>query len=115
MVVVDLVNGRNAYHDFRYGNVPQTVLDDVRHALAQLHGVHLVHGYMRRSNIMVAPWCSGATCPRIRVARRAVVKQKFRDEHGHGEKKGEGEWHGLLVDLIGAYQRGEILPADAEH
>jgi hypothetical protein len=40
-----------------------------------------------------------AACRRIRVARRAVVKQKSRDGDGHGEEEAEAEWHELLVDF----------------
>jgi hypothetical protein len=81
MVVMDLVNDRDAYHQFRYRAVPQTVLDDVKRALEILHDTQLVYGDMRRPNIMV------------------VKKPKSRDNDSEGEEEGEGEWRGLLVDF----------------
>jgi serine/threonine protein kinase len=53
MVVMDLVDGRDAYHEFMFRSVPQTVLKDIKRALARLHSAHLVYGDMRCSNIMV--------------------------------------------------------------
>jgi hypothetical protein len=81
MVVMDPVDGRDAYHQFRYRALPQTVLDDVKRALETLHEAQLVYGDMRRPNIMV------------------VKKPKSRDNDSEGEEEGEGEWRGLLVDF----------------
>jgi RIO-like serine/threonine protein kinase len=71
MVVIDLVDGRDAYREFRRRDLPSTVLDDVKLALEKLHDAGLVFGDVRRPNIMV---------------------YKSRE-------KGEEEWRGLLVDF----------------
>lgn len=81
MVVMDLVDGRDAYHEFRFREVPETVLTDMKRALGRLHGAQLVYGDMRRPNIL-------------------VVKRKSQD--GHGD-----EWRGLLVDFDWCGRNGE--------
>ena len=71
MVVMDLIDGRDAHHEFRHRDLPSTVLNDVKLALEKLHDAGLVFGDVRRPNIMV---------------------------YKSGEK-GEEEWRGLLVDF----------------
>jgi serine/threonine protein kinase len=75
MVVMDLVIARNAHSEFRYHHLPQTVLDDVKRGLERLHNAQLVHGDVRRANIL-------------------VVKSTSRD--GQSSKE---EWHGQLIDF----------------
>lgn len=70
MVVMEKVNGRDSYSEFRHRDLPQTVLGDVKRALGTLHELQLVYGDMRRPNIIV-----------------------LRDNGGNGE------WRGLLVDF----------------
>jgi hypothetical protein len=69
-VVTDLVDACNAYYEFRSCDLPSTVLDDVKLAVEKLHEAELVHGDIRRFNIM-------------------VVKSRG---------KCEEEWRGLLMD-----------------
>ena len=71
MVVMDLVNGRDAYQEFRFSELPLTVLDDVELALKILHDADLVFGDIRRPNIMV-----------------------FKSQG-----KGDEDWRGLPVDF----------------
>jgi len=73
MVVMDLVKGGDAYQEFRYKELPSTVLNDVRLALKKLHDADLVFGDVRRPNIMVYK--------------------------SQGKGKGDEEWRGLLVDF----------------
>jgi hypothetical protein len=79
MVVMEQVDGRDSYGEFRHRDLPQTVLDDISRALGKLHDAQLVYGDMRRPNIMV------------------VKKPKSRDDDGEGED--EDEWRGLLIDF----------------
>jgi hypothetical protein len=53
MVVMDLVVGQDAYHEFLHRDLPSTVLNDVELALEILHDAGLVYGDVRRPNIMV--------------------------------------------------------------
>jgi len=87
MVVTDLVDGRNAYYEFRSCDLPSTVLDDVKLAVEKLHEAEVVHGDIRGFNIM-------------------VVKSRG---------KGEEEWRGLLMDFDGR-DVGEAggIPCNAE-
>ena len=73
MVVIEQVDGRDSYSEFRHGDLPRTVLDDIkrRRALGKLHDAQLVYGDMRRPNIMV------------------VKKPKSRDDGGEGEDEDE--------------------------
>lgn len=75
MVVMDLVIARNAHSEFRYHHQPQTVLDDVKRGLERLHNAQLVHGDVRRANIL-------------------VMKSTSRD--GQSSKE---EWRGQLIDF----------------
>ena len=68
---MDLVDGRDAYHEFRHRSLPSTLLNDVKLPLEKLHDAGLVFGDVRRPNIMV---------------------------YKSGEK-GEEKWRGLLVDF----------------
>ncbi len=77
IVVMEQVDGRDSYSEFRHRDLPQTVLDDVKSALGKLHSAQLVYGDMRRPNIMV------------------VKNRKSRDDGGEGED----EWRGLLIDF----------------
>jgi hypothetical protein len=70
MVVMDRVNSRDAYDEFRDRDLPSTVLNDVKLALERLHDAGLVYGDVRRPNIMVYK----------------------------SQEKGE-EWRGLLIDF----------------
>jgi hypothetical protein len=72
MAVMDLVQGRDAYHEFKYRDLPPTVLEDIRLALKTLHDAGLVFGDVRRPNIMVV---------------------KTRNQHGNDE------WRARLVDF----------------
>ena len=69
MVVMDLIDGRSAYHRFKHQKLPQTVLNDVKRALEILHAHDLVFGDLQRHNIMVV----------------------------NSSDKGDEEQHGLLV------------------
>jgi hypothetical protein len=71
MVVMDLVVGQDAYHEFEDRDLPATVLNDVKLALEKLHDAGLVFGDMRRPNIMV-----------------------FKSQ-----EKAEEVWRGLLIDF----------------
>ena len=71
MVVMDLVVGRDAYHEFLHRDLPLTVLNDVKLALEKLHDAGLVYGDVRRPNIM-------------------VFKSQEKDEE---------VWRGLLIDF----------------
>ena len=79
MVVMEQVDGRDSYSEFRHRDLPETVLDDIERALGKLHDAQLVYGDMRRPNIMV------------------VKRPKCRDDDGEGED--EDEWRGLLIDF----------------
>ena len=85
MAVMEQVDGRDSYSEFRHRDLPRTVLDDIKRALGKLHDAQLVYGDMRRPNIMV------------------VKRPKSRDVDGEGEEKGEledeVEWRGLLIDF----------------
>jgi hypothetical protein len=72
MAVMDLVQGRDAYHEFKHRELPPTVLEDIQLALKTLHDAGLVFGDVRRPNMMVA---------------------KTRSRHGNDE------WHTQLVDF----------------
>ena len=72
MVVMDLVQGQDAYHEFKRRPLPPTVLDDIQLALKTLHDAGLVFGDLRRPNIMVL---------------------KTQNQHGNDE------WHARLVDF----------------
>jgi hypothetical protein len=77
MVVMEQVDGRDSYSEFRHRDLPRTVLDDIKRALEKLHDAQLVYGDMRRPNIMV------------------VKTPRSRDDDGEGED----EWRGLLIDF----------------
>ena len=53
MVVMDLVVGQDAYHEFLHRDLPLTVLNDVKLALERLPDAGLVYRNVRRPNIMV--------------------------------------------------------------
>jgi hypothetical protein len=54
MVIMELVDGRDAFHHFgSTKTIPSTVLDDVKAAISVLHSANLVFGDMRRPNILV--------------------------------------------------------------
>jgi hypothetical protein len=72
MVVMDLVHGRDAYHEFKHRSLPPTVVEDIQLALKTLHDAGLVFGDVRRPNIM-------------------VLKSRNQD--------GNDEWHARLVDF----------------
>ena len=79
IVVMDLVDGQCSYHGFKHQKLPQTVLDDVKHALQVLHAQDLVFGDLRRPNLMVV----------------------------NSRGKGEEEQRGLLVDFDWAGKLGK--------
>ena len=82
MVVMEQVNGRDSYSEFRYRDLPQSVVDDMELALTKLHGARLVYGDMRRPNIMV------------------VKKPKCQnDDDGEDSDSDLDEWRGLLIDF----------------
>ena len=81
MVVMEQVDGRDSYSEFRHRDLPRTVLDDIERALEKLHDEQLVYGDMRRPNIMV------------------VKRPKSRDDDVDGEVENENEWRGLLIDF----------------
>jgi hypothetical protein len=82
MVVMEQVDGRDSYIEFRHRDLPRTVLDDVKRALGNLHDAQLVYGDMRRPNVMV------------------VKKTKSRKDDGDGEGEyDDDEWRGLLIDF----------------
>jgi hypothetical protein len=72
MAVMDLVQGRDAYHEFKHRDLPPTVLEDIQLALKTLHDAELVFGDVRRPNIMAV---------------------KTRNQHG------SDEWHARLMDF----------------
>jgi hypothetical protein len=72
MAVMDLVQGRDAHHEFKHRGLPLTVLEDIQLALRTLHDAGLVFGDVRRPNIMAV---------------------KTRNQHG------DDEWHARLVDF----------------
>ena len=88
MVVMDFVDGWDAYSKFKYRDLPRTVLDDVQRALGKLHDAQLVYGDMRRPNIML------------------VKTPKSQDDH---DTEGEDveEWRGLLIDFDWSGHVGE--------
>jgi hypothetical protein len=88
MVVMDFVDSRDAYNEFKHRDLPRTVLDDVKRALGKLHDAQLVYGDMRRPNIMV------------------VKTPKSRDDDSEGEDV--EEWRGLLVDFDWSGQVGVV-------
>jgi tRNA A-37 threonylcarbamoyl transferase component Bud32 len=53
MVVMDFVDGRDAYHEFRHRDLPSTALNDVKLVLEKLHDVGFVFGDVRRANIII--------------------------------------------------------------
>lgn len=71
IVVMDLVDGQDAYYEFKDRELPPTVLNDVKVALEKLHEAGLVFGDVRRPNIM-------------------VYRRREKDEE---------EWRGMLVDF----------------
>jgi hypothetical protein len=79
MVMMDLIDGPDAHQAFQHGDLPPTVLEDVRNALKKLHEAGLVFGDMRRPNIML-------------VKSRGTYDK---DEDVYVE----GEWHGQLIDF----------------
>jgi len=80
MVVMEQVDGRDWYSEFRHRDLPQSVLDDIERALGKLHGAMLVYGDMRRPNIMV------------------VKKSKCRNDDSDSDSDLD-EWRGLLIDF----------------
>src|SRR5260370_5117674 len=80
MVVMEQVDGRDWYSEFRHRDLPQSVLDDIERALGKLHGAMLVYGDMRRPNIMV------------------VKKSKCRNDDSDSDSD-LNEWRGLLIDF----------------
>lgn len=72
MVVMDIVQGRDAHQEFKHRDLPPSVLEDIQLALKTMHGAGLVFGDVRRPNIMVA---------------------KTQNQHGNDE------WHARLVDF----------------
>jgi hypothetical protein len=82
MVVMEQVYGRDSYSEFRYRDLPQSVLGDIEGALGKLHDAQLVYGDMRRPNIMV------------------VKKSKCRnDDENSDSDSDEDGWRGLLIDF----------------
>jgi hypothetical protein len=54
MVIMELVDGRDAFHHFgSTKTIPSDLLDDVKAAISILHDANLVFGDMRRPNILV--------------------------------------------------------------
>jgi len=54
MVIMELVDGRDAFHHFgSTKTIPSDLLDDVKAAIFNLHEANLVFGDMRRPNILV--------------------------------------------------------------
>jgi len=79
MVVMDQVQGQDAFHQFRHRDLPSTVLEDIQLALKTLHDLGHVFGDVRRPNMMVL---------------------KIRNQDGNDE------WHGQLVDFDWSGQVG---------
>jgi RIO-like serine/threonine protein kinase len=80
MVVMELVEGCDAYQKFKYKELPSAVMKDVELALKKLHDAGLVFGDLRRPNVM-------------------VYKPQGKDDE---------EWRGLLVDFDWAGPVGEV-------
>jgi hypothetical protein len=75
MAVMDLVQGRDAYHEFKHRDLPPTMLEVIQLALTKTpHDAALVFGDVPRPNIM-------------------VVKT--------GNQHGNGEWHADCSTSIG--------------
>ncbi|KAK2464093.1 hypothetical protein APHAL10511_003880 [Amanita phalloides] len=53
MVIMELVNGRDAFYHFGNKAIPSDLLDNVKEAISILHRANLVFGDMRRPNILV--------------------------------------------------------------
>ena len=79
MVIMDLIDGPDADGAFQHGDLPPTVIEDIRNALKKLHEAGLVFGDMRRPNIML-------------VKSRGAYDE---DE----DVFREDEWHGQLIDF----------------
>jgi hypothetical protein len=88
MVVMDFVDSRDAYSEFKHRDLPRTVLDDVKQALGRLHDAQFAYGDLRRPNIMV------------------MKKPKSRDDVSEDEDV--EEWRGLLVDFDWSGQVGVV-------
>ena len=79
MVIMDLIDGPDAHQEFKHGDLPPMVLEDIQNALKKLHEAGLVFGDMRRPNIMLV---------------------ESRGAHGEDEDAyGEDGWHGQLIDF----------------
>jgi len=88
MVVMDFVDGRDAYNEFKHRDLPRTILEDVKGALGKLHDAQLVYGDVRRPNIML------------------VKTPKSRNDDSEDEDV--EEWRGLLVDFDWSGHVGEV-------
>ncbi|KAI0296795.1 hypothetical protein B0F90DRAFT_1877150 [Multifurca ochricompacta] len=54
IIIMELVDGRDAFHHFgSTKTIPSDLLDDVKAAISKLHAANLVFGDMRRPNILV--------------------------------------------------------------
>ncbi|KAH9162832.1 hypothetical protein EDB89DRAFT_2234529 [Lactarius sanguifluus] len=53
MVIMELIAGQDAYYRFTNVDLPSSILDDVKSALAVLHDSGLVFGDLRRPNIVI--------------------------------------------------------------
>ncbi|KAF8558359.1 hypothetical protein OG21DRAFT_1380524, partial [Imleria badia] len=53
MVIMELIDALDAVHEFPGKELPNDVVQDVEEALQKLHGMNLVHGDVRRPNILV--------------------------------------------------------------
>ena len=54
MVIMEVVNCRDAFHHFSgTKTIPSNLLDDVKAAIGILHTVNLVFGDLRRPNILI--------------------------------------------------------------
>jgi hypothetical protein len=79
MVMMDLIDGTDAYRTSEHDDIPPTVLEDIHNALKKLHEAGLVFGDMRSPNIMLVK------------SRGAYIPDE--DEYA------EDEWHGQLIDF----------------
>lgn len=59
MVVMDLVPGESAFYPYRHKELPSTIMEDMEQAVAVLHSAGLVHGDLRRSNVVVCERAGG--------------------------------------------------------